>query len=408
MTKQDTAAKTARQKSAAPVDDARSTDQQRHGPLSGLIVIDLTRVLAGPFCTLLLSDLGARVIKVETPEGGDDSRNYGPFVDGRSSYFIAQNRGKESIALNLKIPADVAILHRLLARADIITENFRPGTMARLGLGWEELHRRYPRLIYAATSGFGQTGPYAQRPAYDIIAQAMGGIMSVTGHEGGPTTRVGSSIGDIGAGLFTAIGVLSALHHRNLTGEGMMVDVAMLDCQIAMLENSLMRYFASGKPPKPIGARHPSIAPFEPYRTADSEIVIACGNDPLFRQFCQALKRPDIAEDPRFDENAKRAEHVLALKDTLEAILASHSTAYWLELLQDANIPCAPINDVGQAANDPQVLFRNMVLPLDDPHAPHLKVAGLPIKMSAYPDAESRPAASELDADRARILVEFP
>jgi len=377
------------------------------GPLSGLLIIDLTRVLAGPFCTLLLSDLGARVIKVETPDGGDDARGYGPFIDGRSGYFIAQNRGKESIALNLKQDADVAILHRLLKRADVIAENFRPGAMARLGLGWEDLHARYPRLIYAATSGFGQTGPYAQRPAYDIIAQAMGGIMSITGHEGGPTTRVGSSIGDLGAGLFTAIGILSALHHRERTGDGMMIDVAMLDCQIALLENSLMRYIVSGEAPKRIGARHPSIAPFEPYRTADREIVVACGNDQLFRQFCQAIGVPQIADDPRFNDNARRATNVLALKDVLETILATHDSAYWLALLQAANIPCGPINDIGQAASDPQVLSRNMILPLDDPQAPHLKVAGLPIKMSAYPDAVSRAPGRALDADRERLLAEF-
>lgn len=393
-----------------PIADVAMTEDRSPssaGPLSGLLIVDLTRVLAGPFCTMLLSDLGARVIKVETPDGGDDSRSYGPFVGDRSGYFIAQNRGKESIALNLKDADDIAILHRLLRRADVIAENFRPGAMTRLGLGWEDLHQRYPRLIYAATSGFGQTGPYAQRPAYDIIAQAMGGIMSVTGHEGGPTTRVGSSIGDIGAGLFTAIGILSALHHRHRTGEGMMIDVAMLDCQIAMLENGLMRYVASGKAPKPIGARHPSIAPFEPYRAADREIVIACGNDQLFRHFCRTIGVPKIADDPRFDTNAKRAMNVLALKETLDTVLAAHSAEYWLALLQKADIPCAPINDIAQAANDPQVLSRNMILPLDDPLAPHLKVAGLPIKMSAYAEATSRPPAPTLDADRARLLAEF-
>ncbi|MET1028868.1 MAG: CaiB/BaiF CoA-transferase family protein [Dongiaceae bacterium] len=400
MTMQELAPATAANKSA-------DSPAHAHGPLSDLLVVDLTRVLAGPYCTLLLSDLGARVIKVETPAGGDDARGYGPFVDGKSGYFIAQNRGKESIALNLKQPEDVEILHRILKRADVIIENFRPGTMARLGLGWEDLHQRYPSLIYAAISGFGQTGPYAQRPAYDIIAQAMGGIMSVTGHEGGPTTRVGSSIGDIGAGLFTAIGILSALHHRHDTGEGMMLDVGMLDCQIAMLENGLMRYFASGKAPKPIGSRHPAIAPFEPYRTADRETVIACGNDQLFRQLCQALARPDIAADPRFCENGKRSDNVLALKETLEIVLADHGAAYWLELLQAANIPCAPINDIAQAATDPHVLARNMILPLDDLQAPHLKVAGQPIKMSAYADALSRPAAPALDANRDQILAEF-
>ncbi|HVM84413.1 MAG TPA: CoA transferase [Candidatus Binatia bacterium] len=388
---------------AAAVDSAA-----QQGPLSDIVVIDLTRVLAGPFCTLLLSDLGARVIKVENPEGGDDSRHYGPFINGKSGYFVAQNRGKESIALDLKAPGDLAILHRLLKRADVIIENFRPGTMERLGLGWDALHARYSRLIYAATSGFGQTGPYAKRAAYDIIAQAMGGIMSITGHEGGPPTRVGSSIGDLGAGLFTAVGILTALHHRAKHGEGMMIDVAMLDSQVALLENSIARYFASGQSPKPLGARHPSIAPFEPYQTKDGHVVIACGNDDLFARLCRTLGCARVAEDPRFAKNAARSEHVLLLKATLEDLLMHHPTQHWLDLLLPAGIPCAPINDVEQAVHDPQIQARHMVLPVDDPGVAPLMVAGLPIKMSAYPDADARPAAPELDGDRARILADFP
>jgi CoA:oxalate CoA-transferase len=378
------------------------------GPLSDIIVVDLTRVLAGPFCTMLLSDLGARVIKVENPDGGDDSRAYGPFINGKSGYFIAQNRGKESIALDLKSADDLAILHRLLKAADVVVENFRPGTMERLGLGWPELHARYPKLIYAAASGFGHTGPYAQRAAYDVIAQAMGGIMSITGHEGNPPTRVGSSIGDLGAGLFTTVGVLTALHHRARAGEGMKIDVAMLDCQIALLENAVTRYFASGEPPKRLGARHPSIAPFEPYQTKDGYVVIACGNDELFRKLCRTLKCEGLTEDERFSRNAKRAEHVLLLKASLEDILRHHPTQHWLDLLLPAGIPCAPINDVGQAVHDPQIQARNMVLPVDDASVAPLMVAGLPVKMSAYADAERRPAAPELDADRARILRDFP
>lgn len=378
------------------------------GPLSDIVIVDLTRVLAGPFCTMLLSDLGARVVKVENPVGGDDSRSYGPFIHGKSGYFIAQNRGKESIALDLKKPDDIAILHRLLAKADVMTENFRPGAMDRLGLGWTDLHARYPKLIQASTSGFGQTGPYAQRPAYDIIAQAMGGIMSITGHPDGPPTRVGSSIGDLGAGLFTAIGILTALHHRNRTGEGMMIDVAMLDSQVALLENAITRYFANGEAPKPLGARHPSIVPFEPYKTADGYVVIACGNDSLFRQFCDTIGRPDIAQDPRYVENARRNDHVLELKALLEEILVWHPTRHWLDLLMKAGIPCAPINDVADAMNDPQVKFRNMVLPVDDASVAPLMVAGTPIKMSAYPEPRNRPAAPELDQDRERILRDFP
>ncbi len=378
------------------------------GPLSGITIVDLTRVLAGPFCTMILADLGARVIKVEQTGKGDDSRAYGPFINGKSGYFVAQNRGKESIALDLKQEADIAILHRLLAKADVLVENFRPGTMDRLGLGWDTLKDRYPRLIYAAASGFGQTGPYADRPAYDVIAQAMGGLMSVTGHEGGPPTRVGSSIGDLGAGLFTALGISSALFDRARTGKGMQIDVAMLDCQIALLENAVIRYYATGQSPKPVGARHPSIAPFEPYRTQDNHIVIACGNDELFRRLARTLERPDLATDPRFADNARRSDNVLALKATLEELLQHHPTAHWLGVLGGAGIPCAPINDVAHACADPQVVARNMVVPLLDDALPGIKLAGLPIKMSAYADATSRPAAPDLDADRARILADFP
>jgi CoA:oxalate CoA-transferase len=280
--------------------------------------------------------------------------------------------------------------------------------MDRLGLGWNGLKERYPRLVYAATSGFGQTGPYAQRPAYDVIAQAMGGIMSLTGHEGGPPTRVGSSIGDLGAGLFTALGIVSALHDRTRTGKGMLIDVAMLDSQIGLLENAIIRYFASGQSPRPVGARHSSIAPFEPYRAKDGYIVIACGNDELFRRMAACLQRPELAADPRFSENARRSDHVLALKETLEETLQRHDVDHWLGVLGAAGIPCAPINDVAHACADPQVIARNMVVPLEDESLPGIKVAGLPIKMSAYPDRDWRNAAPDLDADRARILADFP
>jgi CoA:oxalate CoA-transferase len=378
------------------------------GPLSGIVVIDLTRVLAGPFCTMLLSDLGARVIKVENPKGGDDSRGYGPFINGKSGYFIAQNRGKESIALDLKDAEDQAILHRLLRGADVLIENFRPGTMARLGFGQEDLKHLYPRLIYASTSGFGQTGPYADRPAYDIIAQAMGGIMSITGHEGGEPTRVGASIGDLGAGLFTALGIVSALHHRHQSGDGIAVDVAMLDSQLALLENAIARYYSTGKSPKPMGARHPSIAPFEAYRTLDGYVVIACGNDPLFRNLCRVLEHETLADDARFTTNIKRSENVALLKETLEVFLTENTTAYWLELFNRTGIPSAPINDVGQAINDPQVQHRRIVLPVDDASVAPLAVAGSPIKFSGFTTPSTRPAAPALDQDRARILADFP
>jgi CoA:oxalate CoA-transferase len=374
------------------------------GPLSGITIVDLTRVLAGPYCTMVLADLGARVIKIESPDGGDDSRRYGPFVNGKSAYFMAMNRGKESIALDLKRDADRAIFERLLEQADVLVENFRPGAMERLGYGWEALHARHPRLIYAAASGFGHSGPYAPKPAYDMVVQGMGGIMSITGHPGGPPTRVGASIGDITAGLFTAIGIASALHHRHASGQGMKIDVAMLDCQVAILENALSRYFLTKRSPQPLGARHPSIAPFAAFATADGHIIIAAGTDALFGKLAVALGRPELARDARFLTNDLRAEHVDALGAAIEAILRERTSAEWLRLLEAAGVPCGPINDIAGIANDPQVRARNMIVGIDDPEAGPLKLAGNPIKLSAFADPASRPAAPVLDGDRARIL----
>jgi CoA:oxalate CoA-transferase len=377
------------------------------GPLSGITILDLTRVLAGPYCTLVLGDLGARVIKVEAPGRGDDSRAYGPFVNGRSAYFMAMNRGKESIALDLKAPADRALFDRLLARADVLVENFRGGTMERLGYGWDALHARHPRLIYAAASGFGHSGPYAAKPAYDMVVQGMGGIMSITGQPGGPPTRVGASIGDITAGLFTAVGVAAALHHRNASGVGLKIDVAMLDCQVAILENAISRYFVTGTSPAPLGARHPSIAPFAAFATQDGHIIVAAGTDALFRKLCHALGRPELAEDTRFLSNDLRSENVAALTAALESALATRGSADWLARLEAAGVPCGPINDVGAVVDDPQVRARNMIVAIDDAAAGPLKLAGNPIKLSDFPDPPSRPAAPALDADRAKILGDF-
>ena len=377
------------------------------GPLSGITIIDLTRVLAGPYCTMVLADLGARVIKVEAPGIGDDSRRYGPFVNGKSAYFMAMNRGKESIALDLKLDSDRRILERLLEEADVLVENFRPGAMERLGYGWEALHARHPRLIYAAASGFGHSGPYAPKPAYDMVVQGMGGIMSITGHPGGPPTRVGASIGDITAGLFTAIGIASALHHRHASGQGMKIDVAMLDCQVAILENALSRYFLTNRSPQPLGARHPSIAPFAAFATADGHIIIAAGTDALFARLCASLGRPELARDARFLSNDLRAEHVDALGAAIEDILRERSSAEWLALLEAAGVPCGPINDIAGIANDPQVRARNMIVAIEDPQAGPLKLAGNPIKLSAFADPPSRPAAPALDADRAKILQDL-
>jgi len=377
------------------------------GPLSGILVVDLTRVLAGPFCTLVLADLGARVIKVESPGRGDDARQFGPFVEGRSAYFTSLNRGKQSIALDLKAEGDRDIFERLLQRADVLVENFRPGAMARLGYAWEALHERYPRLVMASTSGFGQTGPYAERPAYDIVAQGMGGIMSLTGQPGGPPTRVGTSLGDIAAALFTAVGVEAALLERERSGRGMYVDVAMLDSQVAILENAIARYTATGEVPGPLGSRHPSITPFEALATRDGYVIIAAGNDALFAALCRALGCPELARAPRFASNDLRTRNHAALKPALEAALAARSAAEWLALLSEAGVPCAPIQNVQQVLEDPQVAARNMVVTVEGGTDGATRAAGNPIKLSAFGDPPRRDPAPELDADRARILAEL-
>ncbi|TVR99515.1 MAG: CoA transferase [Rhodospirillales bacterium] len=384
------------------------------GPLTGVTILDLTRVLAGPYCTMVLADLGARVIKVERPGSGDDARQFGPFVDGRSAYFQSLNRGKQSIALDLKDAGDRAVLERLLDRADVLVENFRPGTLDALGFGWNDLHPRHPRLIYAAVSGFGRTGPYARRPAYDLVVQAMGGAMSLTGHPDGPPTRVGTSIGDITAGLFAAIGITSALVHRAATGRGMLVDVAMLDGQVAILENAIARYAATGQVPGPIGARHPSITPFDAFACADGHIVIAAGNDALFRALAGTIGRDDLPDNPLFRTNEDRTRHHLALKAELEAVLVTRPAAHWLGLLEAAGVPAGPINRIDQVLADPQVRARTMVVraaPADGvgtiTAGDGMLMAGNPVKLSAFPDPAVRAAAPDLDADRERILEEL-
>jgi CoA:oxalate CoA-transferase len=373
------------------------------GPLNGAVILDLSRILAGPYCTLLLHELGARVIKVEPP-GGDDARAYGPFRDGESLYFAAINRGKESICLDLKQAPDLAILHRLLAHADVVVENFRPGTMEKLGLGWEALHARYPRLIYAAASGFGHTGPHAKKPAYDMIVQGLGGIMSVTGHPGQKPARIGVSIGDLGAGIYTALGIASALYHRERTGGATKVDVSMLDCQLSLMENPAMRYLATGNVPGPMGGRHATITPFAIFETADHPIVIAAGNDALFRKLCDALGKPEWAADPRFISNDARRALAAELGSMIEDVLASHPAAHWLALMEAAGIPAGPINTIAEALEHPQVAARRMVV-----EAGGVRMVGNPVKIvpfAANDDARRTPAP-HLDGDRERLLREF-
>src|SRR5579859_2152168 len=373
------------------------------GPLSGITVVDVSRILAGPYCTFLMAELGARVIKVEPPGKGDDAREYGPFKNGVSTYFASINRGKQSIALDLKAEGDKRIFEKLLGKADVLVENFRPGTMEKLGYGWETLHPRYPKLIYACASGFGHTGPNSKDPAYDMVVQGLGGIMSITGHPGQPPVRIGMSIGDIGAGLYTTIAVQSALLHRERTGETTKVDIAMFDCQLALLENAIMRYTVTGEVPGPLGARHPSITPFEAFDTADGPMIIAAGNDGLWLKLCTAIGRPDLASDPNYRTNDLRNRNHSALTTEIERELKKKPSDEWIAIIGKGGVPCGPINTIDRALVHPQVEPRNMLITVEDPKAGTLKLAGNPLKFSAFADPPTRAPAPALDADRAKL-----
>ncbi|MCY3651718.1 MAG: CoA transferase [bacterium] len=368
-----------------------------NGPLSDITVVDLSRVLAGPYATMVLADLGARVIKVEPPPEGDDSRRFGPFWEGRSVYYESLNRGKTTMMLNLKDPGHRLEFERLLDEADVLVENFRPGTMERLGYSWDSLSSGRPGLIYAAISGFGQRGPYAERPAYDLVVQAMGGIMSLTGEPDGGPVRVGTSVGDITAGLFAVVGILGALHDRQQTGRGQMVDIAMLDCQVAILENAIARYSATGEVPGPLGTRHPSITPFAIFNASDRPLVIAAGNDELFRLLCGTLGRPGWADDPRFVDNETRTRNADLLNSKIEGVLGGEPASIWLDRLERAGVPCGPINDIAGVMADPSIRARNMIVGVELSGGPRLEIAGNPIKLSAYDDPPDRKASSALD-----------
>ena len=377
------------------------------GPLKNLLVVDLTRVLVGPYCTMILSDLGARVIKIEAPEIGDDSRGFGPFIDDYSAYFMSLNRGKESIALNLKNEDDKKVFEKILAKADILVENFKPGTLEKWGFGWNELSKKYPKLIYASASGFGQTGPLKELPAYDMVVQGMGGLMSVTGHPNSEPTRVGTSIGDITAGLFTAIGINAALYDRQKTGKGTFIDVSMLDCQIAILENAIARYLSKNEIPEPMGSRHPSIAPFEAFKTKDSFLIIAAGNDKLFKSLCEVLEIPNIANDEMYKTNSLRSQNIDKLKLIIEDKLQHKNTDEWIKVMENLKIPCGPIFNIKQAVENPQIKERNMIVKSFHKKIGEFKSAGNPIKMSTYKDEKTRGDIPDLDEHRDKILKEF-
>ncbi len=365
-------------------------------PLQDIKVLDLTRVLAGPFCTMILSDLGAEIVKVEIPKKGDDARHFGPFKNKKSLYFIGINREKKSVSLNLKTEKGKEILRNLVKEFDIIIENFRPGTMEKLGLGYEELKKINPKLIYAASSGFGHSGPDSKKPAYDILAQAGSGMMSITGWPNTPPTRVGMSMGDITASLYTAIGINAALFQRHITGIGQKVDVAMLDCQVSILENALSRYQVEGKSPEPLGNRHPTISPFQAYKAKDKYFVIAAGNDVLFVNLCKAIGIEDILSNERFATNSSRTENIEALNVILDKVFLTKTASEWLEIIENAKVPCSPINDIDDVMKHKQILARNMIIDVDDKQAGKIKIAGNPIKMCSVPEVNERKPAPDI------------
>ena len=362
------------------------------GPLKGIRVLDLTRILAGPYAAMILRDLGAEVIKIEQPVVGDEARGIGPFKNDFSLYFMSINRGKKSLTLNLKSQLGKEIFVELVKQSDVLVENFRPGAMKRLGLDYETLKKHRPSLLYAACSGFGQTGPYAGRGAYDMIIQGMGGIISITGEPDRPPVRVGTSISDLTAALFTAIGILSALRHRDQTGEGQLIDVGMLDCQVAILENALVRYLSTGEVPQPLGRRHPTITPFEAFESADGYVVIAMGNNVLWKKFCDHVNQPELVDDERFCTNALRTEHHDELFPILAEIMRQRSTDQWVTALEEIGVPCGPVNTVDKVATDPQVLAREMIVEVEHEVTGTVGIPGIPIKLSETPGRVDAPA----------------
>lgn len=373
------------------------------GPLQGVKVLDLTRVLAGPYCTMLLADFGADVYKIETPGVGDDSRAFGPFIGKESAYYMSLNRNKRSMCMNMKDEKHKAVFIEMVKKADVVVENYRPGTMEKFGLGYDVLKEINPGIIYVECSGFGRTGPYRLKPAYDVVVQAMGGIMSITGAEGGEPTRVGASIGDVAAGLFSAIGCLMALYHKQKTGEGQLVDVAMLDCQVAMLENAIARYYTTGESPAPIGNRHPSITPFAAFPAKDGNVIIGCGNQKLWVGMCELFNKPEWIDDPRFATNGDRTANVKELMELMNEVTKTKTVDEWLPLLEAKGLPCAPINDMSRITKDPSILEREMLVELEHPIAGKMTVPGCPIKMSATPGS-IRKHAPLLGADINEML----
>ncbi|MGY4573676.1 CoA transferase [Bradyrhizobium sp. USDA 3256] len=381
----------------------------KKGPLEGITVLDFSRVLAGPYCTMVLADLGARVIKVEKFGTGDDTRAFGPFVAGESAYFMCFNRGKESIVLDIKSPRDRELLELLLDRADVVVENFRPGVMDRLGYGAERLAKTHPHIVYASISGFGHSGPFSDLPGYDMVVQAMGGVMSLTGWPDGPPSRVGTSFGDLGAALFATIGILSALYKRVQNAQGARVDIGMLDCQAALMETALARFDVEGKVPGRTGDSHPSLAPFESFAAKDGRFIIAAGNDTLFMLMADALGSPALALDPRFMSNDLRCTNRPAMVKSIEVITTRQPVQHWIERLNEAGVPCSPINTIDKLFDHPQLKARNMIIKVRGQGHNPVRTAGNPIRLTGYAenDVETPAIAPGLNQHREEILSEL-
>jgi CoA:oxalate CoA-transferase len=382
------------------------TESLKKGPLEGITVLDFSRVLAGPYCTMVLADLGARVIKVEKFGTGDDTRAFGPFVDGESAYFMCFNRGKESIVFDIKSPRDRDLLEQLLDEVDVLVENFRPGVMDRLGYGADRLAKTHPHLVYASISGFGHTGPFSDLPGYDMVVQAMGGVMSLTGWPDGPPARVGTSFGDLGAALFATVGILASLYRRTQNAQGTRVDIGMLDCQAALMETALARFDAEGVVPTRTGDSHPSLAPFESFAAKDDRFIIAAGNDTLFMLMADVLGRPKLALDPLFASNDLRCRNRPAMVEAIEAVTKTQPVDYWVERLNEAGVPCSPINTIDKLFDHPQLKARDMIIKVKGEGERAIRTAGNPIRLSGYPtnDVTSAALTPGLNQHRESIL----
>ncbi|MDY6878607.1 MAG: CoA transferase [Chloroflexota bacterium] len=368
-------------------------------PLEGIRVLDLTRALAGPYCTMMMGDLGADVIKVERPGRGDDSRGWGPpFVGqpygpypGESAYFIAANRNKRSITVNLKHPEGQEIVRQLASASDVLVENFRTGVLDEIGLGYKNLHALYPRMVYCSISGYGRTGPYAERPGYDFIIQAEGGMMGITGPEEGPPSRVGVPIVDITSGMFAAAGILAALRARDHTGAGQLVDISLLDTQVALLTNVASNYLIGETPPRRLGNAHPNITPYEAFRARDRWFALAVANARQWAMLCDTIGRPDLKDDPRFATNEARVSHRSTLMELLSTIFATRDAGDWLADLQATGLPCGPINTVPDVFGHPQAQARDLALQTEHPTAGPIQMTGFPYKLSQTPAEVHRP-----------------